>query len=511
LIDLKLSKQKFIDISVLCYLEESIFKMTKRIISTLFFLLLATQTWTQTVTYNKAQKWNAKKDLFSIGGKVDDKLWIFYTDKKDAYIDIYDDEMQRKAIVKLNFMPDAPKQVKLLTKPQQALLLYSATINSKEFFYLARLDKDGKIIGRPKSIDTAFQNFFGNTKFDYYFMYASSNTKAGVLSYRIKDSKLELNLTIADDSLNIVHSSSHSLPIKSFYGLSQILLKDDGSVVLLATDLATNKNNEVAEAMIYHIMPEDKKHASVSAQQFNFGEVFTGNIFLKEDLVHKDLLHFAGLIKSKAETAEGIYHGTIDLTAATNTEITGLVARFDENTYPAVNNTTGRSGNFIIRDIVVKNDGGLVIISEEFERIVRSSYAGSGYYGWGYGSMTPNRYVEYIYGNILLNEVSNTGITSTANVSKWQHSIDDNGTYSSFAVINTGASIGFVFSDKHKGSSVYRSEVVQMNGRQDAQILMSEIKSLQNWVPRQGVQISAKSLIIPAIGSNKLQFVKISY
>lgn len=482
-----------------------------RIIITLLLLILAPLSWGQTLTFNSSQKWNAKKDLYDIGGKVDNKLWIYYTDKFESYIDIYDDEMQRKAIVKLNFMPKTPNQVKLLTQANQALLLYSAPINSKEFFYLARLDKEGKIIGKPKSIDTAFQNFFGSTKFDYYFMHASSNTKAGVLSYRVKDNKLELNLTIADDNLNIIHCSSHSLPTKSFYGLSQILLKDDGSVVLLATDLATNKNSEVAEAMIYHIVPKDKKKAIVTAQHFDFGAVFTGNIFLKEDLVQSDKLHFAGLIKGKLSTSEGIYYGSINLNAANNTAIKGMTATFDEVANTAMTNAKGRPGNFIIRDIVVKNDGGLIIISEGYNRIVRNAYNGPGYYSWGYGSMSTTRYIEYYYGNILLNEVNNTGIVSTSSVAKWQHSIDDNGIYSSYAMINTGQNMGFIFSEQNKGNTIYKSELVASNGTQNAQNLKSEVKSKQRWIPRQGTQISAKSIIIPIVGAGKLQFVKVNY
>ncbi len=486
----------------------------KQFLSTLLFFIVAGNSFGQDVLFSKAQRFNSKNDIFSIGGWVDNQLMVFYTDKKKSYIDLYDANMDRKAIVTLNFMPSAPKKIKILTQANQALMLYSAQINNKEFFYLARLHNEGKIIGRPKTIDTAFQNFFGNTKQNYNLIHSSSNDKAGVFSYRIKDSKLEFNYTLADDSLNIVHSSYSNVPTKNFYDVAQVILKDDGRLVVLLTDLSTNKNDEVAEAMVYIIEPESKSKANVKALSFDFGDVFAANIYLKEDISNRNQLHFAGLIKGKSGAAQGLFSGKIDLEAANNSSITGTAANFGKDFSVAGNNSSGQVNNFVIQDVVVKNDGGLVIVAEAYARVVRTNYASPGMYGYGYGygGMGGSRYTEYYYGNILLLDVNaNQNLNWFSSVPKWQKSIDDYGLYSSYSLLNTGGNLAFVYSESQNRGYRINAATVDLSGQQNIQTINSQTKNDAKWIPKLGQQTRAKEMVIPVVAGNKLQFAKVSF
>lgn len=484
----------------------------KNIIATLLILHSVTMGYGQSLSFSKAQKFNPKKELFSIGGWVQDHLMVYYTEKNKSYLDLYDGGMERKAIVSLNFMPNEPKQVQLLTQANQSLLIYSAQLNNKEFFYVSRLDKDGKIVGRPKSIDTASQNFFGNTKFSYQFIHSLTNDKVGVFSYRIKDNKLNFQLTIVDDSLNVVHSSTQSVPTKNFYDVAQVLLKDDGRVVILTTDLSTNKNDEVAEAMVYVVTPEDKRKAEINAYPFDFGDIFVANIFLKEDISNKDQLHFAGLTKGKMGSLDGVYAGKIDLKALNNEPVSGKNIQFDNNINSAGLNQRGIIRNFVIQDIIVKNDGGLVLISEAFARIVKTNYAGPGYYNWGYGSMGTTRYVEYYYGNILmLNLDAEQRLISFSTVPKWQKSVDDYGIYASYSLLNTGSNLAFVYNDLMNRGYKVNSTIVNLDGQQETTELNTQMKGDAKWIPKMGTQTGPKEMVVPVLGGNKLQFVKVNF
>lgn len=484
----------------------------KNILTTLLLLLSVITGYGQSLSFSKAQKFNPKKELFSIGGWVQDHLMVFYTEKSKSYLDLYDANMERKAIVSLNFMPDAPNQVQLLPQTNQSLLIYSAQLNNKEFFYVSRLDKDGKILGRPKSIDTASQNFFGNTKFNYQFIHSETNDKVGVFSYRIKDSKLSFQLTLVDDSLNVIHSSTQTVPTKSFYDIAQVVLKEDGRVVILATDLSTNKNDEVAEAMVYVVTPEDKRKADIKAHPFDFGDVFVANIFLKEDINNTNQLHFAGLTKGKMGSLDGIFSGKIDLNALNNEPITGKNVQLDKNMGGAGLNQRGIIRNFVIQDIIVKNDGGLVLVSEAFAKIVKTNYAGPGYYNWGYGSMGTTRYIEYYYGNILvLNLDTDQRLLSFSTIPKWQKSVDDYGIYSSYSLLNTGANMAFVYNDLLNRGYKVNSTVANLDGQQETTEINTQMKGDNKWVPKMGKQTSAKEMVIPVLGGNKLQFVRVNF
>lgn len=484
----------------------------KNIAATLLISLCVLTGYSQSLSFSKAQKFNPKKEIFSIGGWVQDQLMVFYTEKNKSYLDLYDDKMERKAIVSLNFMPNTPNQVQLLPQANQSLLIYSAQLNNKEFFYVSRLDKDGKIAGRPRSIDTASQNFFGNTKFSYQFIHSETNDKVGVFSYRIKDNKLSFQLTLVDDSLNVIHSSTQTVPTKSFYNIAQVLLQADGRVIILTTDLSTNKNDEVAEAMVYVVTPEDKRKADIKAYPFDFGDIFVANIFLKEDLRNANQLHFAGLTKGKIGALDGVYSGKIDLNASNNEPITGQNTQLGNNINEAGLNQRGIIRNFVIQDIIVKNDGGLVLVAEAFAKIVKTNYSGPGYYNWGYGSMGTTRYIEYYYGNILvLNLDGDQRLASFNTIPKWQKSVDDYGMYASYSLLNTGGNLAFVYNDLQNRGYKVNSTIANLDGQQETTELNTQMKGDNKWIPKMGRQTGSKEMVIPVLGGNKLQFVKVNF
>lgn len=484
----------------------------KQILIITIALFSISQSFGQDVLFSKPQRFNSKSDIFTIGGWVEDRLMVYYTDKKGSYLDLYDAQMERKAIVTLNFMPSAPKRVQILPQAQQALMLYSAQINNKEFFYLARLNKEGKILGKPRTIDTAVQNFFGNTKQNYNLIHSSTNDRAGVFSYRIRDAKLEFSYTLADDSLNIVHSSNRTVATKSFYDVAQVVLKDDGRLVVLLTDLSTNKNDEVAEAMVYIITPESRTKAEVKAFSFDFGDVFAANIYLKEDIANSNKIHFAGLTRGRMGAANGLFSGSVDLLADNNSKITGTAINFNEDFNVTGSNKSGQNNNFMIQDLVVKNDGGMVIIAESSARIVRSNFAGPGLYGFGYGTMTDTRYTEYYYGNILLLDINaDQSLNWYSSVPKWQRSVDDFGLYSSYCLLNTGADLSFVYNEMQQRGFKINAATVDLNGRQELKVINTQTKSDIKWIPKMGQQTRATEMVIPITGGNKLQFAKVSF
>lgn len=484
----------------------------KNIVVTLLIVLSALTGHSQSLSFSKAQKFNPKKELFSIGGWVQEHLMVYYTEKNKSFLDLYDANMERKAIVALNFMPNTPNRVQLLPQTNQSLLIYSAQLNNKEFFYVSRLDKDGKILGRPRSIDTASQNFFGNTKFSYQFIHSETNDKVGVFSYRIKDNKLSFQLTLVDDSLNIIHSSTQTVPTKSFYDIVQVLLKEDGRVVILTTDLSTNKNDEVAEAMVYVVTPEDKRKAEIKAYPFDFGDIFVANIFLKEDISNTNQLHFAGLTKGKMGSLEGVYSGKIDLNALNNEPISGQNVQLGNDINEAGLNQRGIIRNFVIQDIIVKNDGGLVLVAEAFAKIVKTNYSGPGYYNWGYGSMGTTRYIEYYYGNILvLNLDGSQHLASFTTIPKWQKSVDDYGMYASYSLLNTGGNLAFVYNELQNRGYKVSSTIASLDGQQETAEINTQMKGDNKWIPKMGKQTSAKEMVVPVLGGNKLQFVKVNF
>ncbi len=480
------------------------------ILSFVFFISPASLN-AQVLSFSKAQSFKSGKDVFYIGGWVNHRLMIFNSNKKKSYIDFYDTAMNKLAIVSLDFMPESPNQVELFPIADGAILMYSVQMNSKEAFYIAALDKDGRLIGRPKNIENAKQNYFGNTKRDYAFLHSIDNKAFGVLAYMIKDNKLDYEFIALDESLNFIVKTNDKIPAKNYWNVNQLLLKNDGSLVLLLSDLTSNKNNEVSEAMVYEISPTGTQTVSSKAFPIDFGSVFVENLMLKEDFVNNEKIHFAGLNKDKGGKVNGIFLGNFNLDKAENEKIKGVFAPFSDSIAHLV--ATANLNNVLVKEMIVKNDGGMLLVTESMAKYLRSSYGGSGFYGWGYyGGPSTNSYTEYLFKNALLFDVNAEGkLNWISIVNKTQRTIDDNGIYSSFGLMNAGSFLGFVFNEFEKKSSRVKTTIVANDGQQDENTLNLQAKADGKWMPRFGKQTGLYEMVVPIVGLGKLQFVKINY
>lgn len=467
----------------------------------------------QETHFSKVQKFNGDKDQFSIGGWVQENLMIFYTEKGESLLDIYDQDMNRKAIVALGFMPNSPNSVELLPQKNQCLVLYSAQLNSKEAFYAARLDKDARIIGRPKKLEEASQNFFGNSKFDYQFIHNTDNTRAGVFAYRIKDGFIECQVNVVDDSLNVIQNSSLKVPTKKYYGLDQVILKEDGSLLLLLTDKSTNNNNEVAEAIVYHIVLQELNKTTTSAYPIDFGTYFTGNIFLKEDFSQANSVYFAGLTKDRKGISNGVFSGKIDLTAPNNQSFAGVSTKFSGEMNSLDKKNSSQLNDFDIQELVIKNDGGLLLIAEAFQKVYRTNYSAPMYYNrWGYQSSSTSRYTEYYYGDILTLDLDNQQkILDFSRIPKFQRSVDDLGKYSSFSVVNTGSQLGFLYNELSTRNNRLVVSFLENDLQPNTLEIATKAGMVGQWIPKRAKQIKSKEVILPIVDGKKLQFLKVNF
>ncbi len=97
---------------------------------------------------------------------------------------------------------------------------------------------------------------------------------------------------------------------------------------------------------------------------------------------------------------------------------------------------------FKLRDIILRDDGGAVLLAEQyFVREVTSTYSSN-----GQTYTTTN--IHYFYNDLLVINIDPTGdIQWAVKVPKRQHSVNDQGRYSGVAVNVKGSKIYFVFND----------------------------------------------------------------
>src|SRR5690606_15000030 len=168
--------------------------------------------------------------------------------------------------------------------------------------------------------------------------------------------------------------------------------------------------------------------------------------------------------------------------------------------------------DFQVRQLIVRNDGGFVLIAEDFYISTRNSYnQGFGYYSWYYPTMSAT-VREYNYGDILAISCNAEGTPEWAEfVRKNQYSQEDGGLFSSYALINTGGSLGFLFNDFNMNRSKIQLASMDEGGRATVSSIPGFTSEDPDWLPKSGKQVSAKEFVVPCLKRNQICFAKVVF
>jgi hypothetical protein len=152
------------------------------------------------------------------------------------------------------------------------------------------------------------------------------------------------------------------------------------------------------------------------------------------------------------------------------------------------------------------------MISEEVFITSRSTYApGFGYYSWYSPNMSQN-ITEYHFNDILAMSYNAEGVRDWFSfVRKEQYSQEDGGRFSSYAFLNSGGSLGFLFNDYDTKQSKIQLATVDAEGLSNTMSFTAEGNENPDWLPKHGKQIGARELLIPCLRKKQICFAKVVF
>jgi len=163
-----------------------------------------------------------------------------------------------------------------------------------------------------------------------------------------------------------------------------------------------------------------------------------------------------------------------------------------------------------IQDLVLRRDGGILMIGElnhRFER--RTTGIGSGGY---YGSSGSPSTVDYYFDDIFLIAVHPNGQMHWKMIlHKKQYSQDDDAMYSSYFLLKTPSALRFLFNDDIKYNNTVSEYVVTGNGKYDLNALMNTENQKLRLRFRDAVQTASNEVLVPSERRSKLKLVRITY
>jgi hypothetical protein len=160
-----------------------------------------------------------------------------------------------------------------------------------------------------------------------------------------------------------------------------------------------------------------------------------------------------------------------------------------------------------IQEIVLRRDGGIILIGELNKLYQRGVGTAGMYSRTGFRSI-----IDYYYDDIFLISLHPDGVVHWKNIlHKKQYSQDDNAAYSSYFLMKTATALRLIFNDEIKVENLVSEYVIKGDGELDRNAVMNtERKDLQLRF-RDAVQISANELIVPSERRSKLKLVKVAF
>lgn len=476
----------------------------------LVLLCMAISGSAQGIQYSSFEKFDLRSGDYSVVGKVGGSIYTYRSSSEGYFLDAWNDSMGRMATIVLDFFPPKIYETRFVAYPDKIIVLFQASERGKITQYAALLDATGRLQGKVLQLAEAKTGFFGPS--GNYFSSAVSEDKRFIAVYaaNAKGSELSIASTLLDNNLNIVQRSERTYSGEASISTQPALLDNSGSLYLPVT---TNTGSRDYDDGIW-LLTMPKGNAQMIVTELPLGSSFGSGLYFKMDNATRRI--YAGGFYSAKKS--GNYDGIIfaQFNADSASAVTAHRIPLDENLREASGGRSRRKAfnDYQTRQLIIRNDGGFVLVAEDYYMNIRSGGVGPyGYYTSYYSPFVGAQNIrEYHYGDILALAYNGAGKREWSSfVRKDQYSQEDAGVFSSYSFINTGGSLGFLFNNYDSRRSRIILAVIDAEGKIDMHPLDAGGLQDPDWLPRSGRQISAHELIVPCLRRRQICFAKVVF
>ena len=467
----------------------------------------------QQISYSLADKFSYRDDDIDILGKYADTYLVHYQEGKDHKISAYYPNLGLKwnKYVKL---PTKKWEVDQFMLNNGNLLMFSTgRTKTGKILYGRVYNHHFDTITTLFTLDTIRKNFAESYP---TLKYLESEDKSKILVYFINENlgkHDEFHFLLLDKDLNIIIKKNIDIPLTNKnVDIYDVLLANNGQIYLI---LSEYKTLGLSSALRYWLLSSSADFDQLDRVELKPDDgKYLNNVLFKIDNRNGNIVA-AGFYADDAihsSNAEGIFYNVFNMSNPSESFIRfeaftpEFIARVKGNRKVRTND---RLYTFVIDDIILRQDGGALIIAESFYKTLRNS--ADLFDPYNYNAVNDIN-ITYHYEDLLIVSVMPNGEIHWKNVlPKNQTSIGDLGRYASYSKVNTGTSIEFIYNDEVD----FRTNVIQYSvepdGESNRQLILNSYKNDVYLMPQWGKQVDYNEIIIPSLRRKDLRLVKLSY
>ena len=455
----------------------------------------------QRVQFSEPVAFDFRASEFDMPGKLGDKLFVFRKDKELNVLDALDENMQRLASIVLDFMPEKAGNLNFVSDGKTLMLTYQQLRRSGEMLvYAAVLDDQARLIGGPMVIDSVI------TRNERYRVAISPDKQRMVVYLQDRRNGTSvLRWTAIDRKMQVAGNYEQALPADGL--VKSIYLTNDGQWIGLQ---GSGMEDQLSANLNLLVCPLGGHTFSVLPA--NLEGRYIGDAMLRYN-THTGKAYVAGFSSSTSKgNIDGLYYG-IALPTSGSWQKTAFMP-FDEVVKEGAGGNKKRAFNdYIFRELIITKDEGFLMAAEKYYTATRQMYAsGMGMYPYYYNPYYNRLLREFNYSDVMLLSCSAEGERKWSDfIRKDQTTLEDDGAFSGYGMMNTGDAIRFVFNNMESASTTLKVISVNPVGKMNTNLLDRDYTRYYDWLPRYGKQISARQMLVPCIYKGKLCFAKVDF
>jgi hypothetical protein len=518
-------------------LRSKLFAMKKSFL--LLFSLVVVLSFTlkaQQITVSEPDRDDPRSYSFEVLGKIGGKILVYKNYRDGHTISVFDPEMKLLGKQQLN-MPDRLMQTDFLAYANHFYMLYQFQRKSTVYCMAVKMDSDGNLLSEPMQLDSTLDaNSIGTNRL-YSLVVSEDKKKIMIFKINSQNEKSHVLTTcLFDQDFGLIRKSRIELPMPQRNDfLAEFALDNDGDLICIrASGTAQNDNiNKVS------LISKKANYDNVYISDLGVKGIYLDDIHIKVDNLNKHYLITSFFGKQRRGNIEGIYFTLWDKNS--DKELLNASTYFsDEFKEDAKGQNGARAAfnDYYLKNILVRRDGGFMMISESVFSSSRGStlnrwdylygspfWSPMDYYSWNnpMGGMwlspwgrnnaffNNNNQVRYFAENIAVISFDAKGNMEWSNMIRKNQFDDNSEKFIGFSMLNSGDQLNFIFNVQEKNQNVLTNQAITPDGRINRNPGFKNVDRGHEFMPRLAKQVGLRQMIVPCMYRGYTCFAKIDY
>lgn len=478
--------------------------MTMKYFLILLFPLLTIPLIGQRVTVSK--DFSVRSDVgYDILGKVGNNILLFRDRGEDKQFEVFDKTLKHLYTQNISLKNKNVNIYAIVPQDTTVNIVYGYRDKRKYYLMVNKYNETGSLID-TSSIFNGIEDFRND-----FFQYQVSEDKSKLLLFSSRKGSLLFTYVIDNNTMELLWSKETLvLDYNIRKDFRKIIVTNIGEVNVLFEKNNNRFNREDHNLFLLGLDAGDGAYENY----FLFDDKMTVDITFEYDDKNKRIV-LAGLTSEDSEyDANGFFYYTAPIDSLrdfTTLEDHIFDLSFLEELYGEKLSKKKSLNDFITRDIILREDGGFLLVTEMHkEYFRRSAFNGTSRLNNGYAG--GRGWLDIYDEDIIIFSINPDGTEHWKQIFyKKQFSQDDDGIFSSFFLFKTPSRLRLIYNDEIKRNNTVSEYVIDPLGNFERNSILST--DYQNLKLRfqEAIQVSSNTLIVPSERNYKLNLVKITY